>query len=186
MESAGTQPNPNSRHCTQPESVCCARERRSVRRDFFCYVGIGCSEGWVGSEQRKMIPKHLPHRPGRQEWSETLIAEPSGFECGRIFLARAVSCIGSSSHLAVTCQYRAVPDENARPKPQAQPGGRRCHAGGRERSLTDVETSAAILGADAPSMSQDGLEYVAVWLRDQDDPVCVECDGQGGRTWFQG
>jgi len=58
--------------------------------------------------------------------------------------------------------------------------------GARKRSLMDVEQSAAISGADAAGMSLPKLDEVTVWLPNQADPVCVECDGQGVRAWFKG
>ena len=58
--------------------------------------------------------------------------------------------------------------------------------GARKRSLVDVEQSAAISGADAAGMSLPKLDEVTVWLPNQADPVCVECDGQGVRAWFKG
>ena len=57
--------------------------------------------------------------------------------------------------------------------------------GARKRSLMDVEQPAAILGADAAGMSLPKLDEVTVWLPNQADPVCVECDGQGVKAWFK-
>ena len=110
-----------SQLCMQPESVtvCSARERRSVRTGFLLLCRHLMKRRPVGQEATRKNSSRVPHRPGQEKWSGTLHRWSSSSGCGRRWLPRVVSCIGSSSQLAVVCQCRAVTGKNAGPKSSA-------------------------------------------------------------------